>query len=48
MARPINAPKHKPNEDEPKLPEPPVSPGPEPDIPTPDDELRELVKPVER
>jgi hypothetical protein len=32
--------------EEPKLPRPPGSNEPEPDVPEPDDETRELVKPV--
>lgn len=47
MARPITAPEHKPGQDEPKPPKLPVSPGPEPDLPDPDDELHELIKPIE-
>jgi hypothetical protein len=34
------------DEEEPKPPRPPGSNEPEPDVPEPDDETRELVKPV--
>ena len=38
--------KHPPDGDEPKAPRPPGSNEPEPDAPEPDDETRELVRPV--
>jgi hypothetical protein len=37
---------HKPGENEPHIPPPPPHSQPEPDIPDPDDETRDLVNPV--
>jgi hypothetical protein len=35
------------DDEEPKIPSPPITKQPEPDVPEPDDEIRDLVRPVE-
>jgi len=48
MSRTEDQSRHKPGDgdDEPNPPRPPGSNEPEPDVPEPDDETRELVKPI--